>query len=301
MNAAELRTWLDENRRFLLLDVLPPEAHEEWRIPGSRNAPVYESAFPDRVAKLGAPKEEPVVVYCSSRRSRASAEAARILAEAGYRDVREFEGGREEWSDAGFPVEGTAADRPWDGALLPRAGDGRYELDREKSLIQWTGRNAANSHYGTLRFAGGSLAVEKGELAAGEAVADMRTIAVDDLQGEAARMLLRHLATGDFFLTDRHPTATFRLEGADPVPGAAAGQINVNVRGSLELRGVRSPLSFAAVFAPAGEGGVALQGAFQLDRTRFGSHYGSGRFFERLGMHLVNDQVTIQVRLVATR
>jgi len=301
MNATELRAWLDENRDFLLLDVLPADAHEEWHIPGSRNAAVYESAFLDHVARFDAPKDEPVVVYCSSPRCQASAEAARKLTEAGFRDVRVFAGGRQEWSDAGFPAEGTAADRPWDGARLPRPADGRYELDLEKSLILWTGRNAANSHYGTLRLAGGFLAVEEGELAAGEATADMRTIAVDDLDGEMAQMLIRHLATGDFFRIDRYPTATFRLEGADPVPGAAPGQVNVSLRGTLELRGATHPLNLAAVFAPAGADGLAVQGTFQFDRTRWGSRYGSGRFFERLGMHLVNDQITIQVRLVATR
>jgi rhodanese-related sulfurtransferase/polyisoprenoid-binding protein YceI len=301
MKAPEVRAWLDEKRPFLLLDVLPGETHEQWHVPGSRHAAIYETSFLDQVERLRAPKDQAVVVYCSGPRSMASEEAVRRLQEAGYEDVRRFEGGRQEWSDAGYPVEGTQADQPWDGAAEPRPADGRYELDLERSLIHWTGRNAANSHYGTIRFAGGWVAVEEGELRGGEASADMRTIEVDDLEGETSQMLIRHLATGDFFQIDRYKTATFRLEEADAVPGAAPGQTNVSVRGTIELRGVTNPLNFPAVFARAGDDGVALQGTFQLDRTRFGSRYGSGRFFERLGQHLVNDQVTIQVRLVATR
>jgi len=301
MNARELRAWLDEKRPFLLLDVLPGDVHAEWHIPGSRNAAIYETSFLDQVERFHAPKDQPVVVYCSSKRCLASEEAARRLQEAGFSDVRRFEGGREEWSEAGFPVEGTRADEPWEGAAEPGAADGRYELDPDKSLIQWTGRNAANSHYGTVRFASGWITIEDGELRGGEATADMRTIGVDDLEGEMAQMLIRHLATGDFFRIDRYPTATFRLEGADAVPGAAPGQTNVSVRGTMELRGMTHPLNFPAAFARAGETGVALQGSFQFDRTRWGSRYGSGRFFERLGMHLVNDQITIQVRVVAAR
>jgi ABC-type phosphate transport system auxiliary subunit len=56
------------------------------------------------------------------------------------------------------------------------------------------------------------------------------------------------------------------------------------------------------VLAVAGrtpEGRVAAQATLVFDRTEFGSTYGSARFFQSLGRHLVNDQVEIQVRLVA--
>ena len=301
MNATELRAWLDEERDFLLLDVLPGEVHEEWHIPGSRHAAVYETSFLDQVERIGADKANPVVVYCSSPRCLASEDAATRLQEAGFSDVRRFEGGREAWSEAGFPAAGSKADRPWDAMEMPAPPTGRFELDPNRSLIHWTGRNAANSHFGTLRFAGGWVTVEEGELTGGEAVADMKSIEVADLEGETAQALIAHLATGDFFRIDRYPTATFRLEGVEPVPGAAPGKTNASIRGSLELRGVTHPLNFPAIVAPAGDDGVAVQGSFQFDRTRWGSRYGSGRFYERLGMHLVNDQITIQVRLVATR
>ncbi|MHC4937977.1 MAG: YceI family protein [Planctomycetota bacterium] len=291
-----LRSWIDESRDFLLLDVLPAEAHEEWRIPSSRNAAVYEVTFLDQVAELGAAKDQPVVVYCSSPRSHASEDAAERLREAGYAEVVRFEGGREAWSEAGLAAEGTAASAPWEPGRVVPPEDGRYGLDPEKSLIHWTGRNAGNSHYGTIRFASGRVDVEGGLPGGGEAVADMKSIEVDDLDGEMATVLIRHLATADFFLVERYPTATFRLSGAEP----AEGEANVSLRGEMELRGAVHPIEFPAVFAASGDG-LAIQGSFEFDRTNWGSRYGSTRFYERLGGHRVNDSITIQIRLVARR
>ena len=48
------------------------------------------------------------------------------------------------------------------------------------------------------------------------------------------------------------------------------------------------------------EGKPAAQATLALDRTAWGSIYGSARFFQRLGMHLVNDFVDLQLRMVGT-
>ena len=46
-------------------------------------------------------------------------------------------------------------------------------------------------------------------------------------------------------------------------------------------------------------GEVIIESHFDIDRTRWGITYGSARFFERLGMHLVFDLISIQLRIVA--
>jgi len=38
---------------------------------------------------------------------------------------------------------------------------------------------------------------------------------------------------------------------------------------------------------------------FDIDRTRWNVIYGSSRFFEHLGMHLMFDPISIQIRIVA--
>ena len=43
------------------------------------------------------------------------------------------------------------------------------------------------------------------------------------------------------------------------------------------------------------------QGQFELDRTAYGSHYGSGKLFRFLGQHLVNDHIHLHVKIHADR
>ena len=47
------------------------------------------------------------------------------------------------------------------------------------------------------------------------------------------------------------------------------------------------------------ENGLAAEAHFDIDRTRWGVIYGSARFFEYLGMHLVFDLISFQVRIIA--
>jgi len=49
------------------------------------------------------------------------------------------------------------------------------------------------------------------------------------------------------------------------------------------------------------ENGLAAEAHFDVDRTRWNIIYGSTRYFEHLGMHLVFDHISIQLRIVAVR
>jgi len=52
------------------------------------------------------------------------------------------------------------------------------------------------------------------------------------------------------------------------------------------------------VVAPQADG-LKAQATLDIDRTQWNISYGSGRLFEKLGMHLVNDLVTLEFFLVA--
>ena len=45
--------------------------------------------------------------------------------------------------------------------------------------------------------------------------------------------------------------------------------------------------------------GLIAEAHFDIDRTRWNVIYGSTRFFEHIGMHLVFDLISFQVKLVA--
>ena len=97
----ELKRRLEDNE-IILIEVLGPESYEEEHIKGAINIPVEKI---DRITKNNISKDEPIAVYCSNYDCTASPTAARKLDALGFMDVYDYEGGKQEWKDAGFPME----------------------------------------------------------------------------------------------------------------------------------------------------------------------------------------------------
>ena len=119
----------------------------------------------------------------------------------------------------------------------------------------------------------------------------MASIACEDLADSAMNaMLLAHLRTADFFDIGHHPTAEFVADSAEPIATCTDGTPNHLLRGTFTLRGISRPLEFPVLIAAKDDGQhLTGQGVLELDRTAYGSHYGSGKLFRFLGPHVVND------------
>lgn len=294
MDAKTLQARLAAGNPPLLLHVLPKEIFDAKRIPGSRNACVYEMTFPDQVEKAGGARGREIVAYGAGQGSRDAATAAEKLAAAGYTRVRVFDGGLAEWEAAGLPFEG--------GGDLPSApgAEGVYRVNVEDSVVRWTGRNLFNHHNGTVRLASGELAIRDGALAAAKFTADLRTIRNEDIpDSKMAAQLIAHLESDDFFDVARHPFAEFVASSAEPIAHSTVGTPNFRLKGAFTLRGVSQELEFPIVVAAQNAKRVTGQAQVELDRTRFGSIYGSGKFFRFLGQHVVNDQVHLHIKIHA--
>ncbi|HRH99057.1 MAG TPA: YceI family protein [Prosthecobacter sp.] len=279
-----------------LIHVLPEEHFAQQHLPGAVNACVYEMAFLPKVAELVPDKSAVVIVYGAGSPSLDSSTAAEKLEKAGYTNVCDFRGGLTEWLQNGLAVEGTGL---ISDSINP---DGIFEVDVETSVVRWTGRNLFNHHQGTIKLAGGRIEVQNGALKAASFTLDMNRIVCEDLVDTAYNaLLIRHLRDDDFFAVDRFPTAEFVCERAEPLPSCTPGTPNYTLHGAMTLRGVTQPLSFPAVIAAADADHLTGQAQFEIDRTQFGSHYGSGRLFAFLGKHVVNDHVHLHVKLHAKR
>ncbi|MBK5274162.1 MAG: YceI family protein [Desulfuromonadales bacterium] len=296
ITVAELIALLESGEPNVLIDTHPPEYFQQAHLPGASNACVYEMTFLDTVAGIVASPDTPIVVYGSSDRSQAGVVACRKLAEAGYRNVRELSGGLKAWQTAGIGLEPDAVCHDETPAALR---DGTYHLDTKASRLEWIGRNLNNRHYGIISVAEGSVKIAGGLISGGSVTLDMHSIVNLDLRDEAYnRMLISHLKSDDFFHVERYPTATFRLDSSKTIPEAAPGSPGQIVTGSLELKGSSNQLSFPVEIAAQENGHIKAHAAFDIDRTRWGVLYGSGRFFEKLGMHLVSDTISIELFLV---
>lgn len=99
----DLKARLQANPGLVLLEALPEKYFNDWHIPGAVH-------FPHDQARILAPRVAPdsaaeIVVYCASSTCQNSHMAANVLRQIGYADVSVYAGGKQDWADAGFPVE----------------------------------------------------------------------------------------------------------------------------------------------------------------------------------------------------
>jgi polyisoprenoid-binding protein YceI len=295
ISCKELFDRLSGGNAPLVVDVLPPEVYAARHLPGACNACVYEMIFRQGIAELAPDLSRTLVVYDETGTTAAATTAREKLLTAGYRDVLVLSGGLAGWAASGYPVEQAAV-----AAEAAVIRDGSYHLDPAASVLEWTGRNINNRHYGRIPFSSGILAISQGELQQGEIVLDMTGISNLDLQDDTYRqMLVSHLKSDDFFDVQHYPTAIIVISGWQKISDAAPGTPDHVINGALTLKGVTRELEFPAIVMPQEDGSLKAQAIIDLDRTEWGINYGSGRLFERLGMHLVNDRIDIELFIVA--
>ncbi len=280
----------------ILLHILPSAYFEAEKIPASGNACVYEMTFLDQAAKVIPSLNTPVIVYGTGDDSRASALAAEKLIAAGYDSVTNYEAGLRDWKRNGGTVEGTGALPAEVQTTDFPAGYEKRAVDPERSIIHWFGRNILSNHYGTLRLVGGEVEIDGGDLKRGEFIVDMTSMANEDISDpDLNQVLIAHLKDPDFFDVERYPTAVFSLQEAELLTVDSPGEPNARIKGNLTMKGITEAIEFEAVIGISMDNIWAAQATLEIDRTRWNVYYGSGKFFKNLGMHLVNDYITLKL------
>jgi len=89
----------------VLLDARAPELYVEGHLPGARSLPLESLREGVEDLRRQVPPETVIVTYCSGFGCPDSFDLGVALLQAGWREVRVFEGGFPEWRDAGLPVE----------------------------------------------------------------------------------------------------------------------------------------------------------------------------------------------------
>lgn len=295
-----LNQWMGSNKKFHLIDILPDGHFRKIHLPNSINACVFEVTFIDQVFAIARDKNADIVLCGSSGRSMDAFTAAEKLENEDFQHIHVLKGGIEAWRAGNLLLEGDAVDAPDDPQTLLKLEDRLYRVDTSKSIIKWTGRNANSSHFGDIGIATGEIAVKEGNIT-GTFNINMNTITNHDLEGDELQpVLIAHLKTDDFFLTKLFPTAKFTILSSKPFDKPFLTAPNYEFKGTLELRGVKAEQNFMATVTRTAENGLAAEAHFDIDRTKWNIIYGSTRFFEHLGMHLVFDIISIQVRIIAS-
>lgn len=178
-----------------------------------------------------------------------------------------------------------------------------YNVNIDESIINWKGFKPTGTHTGTIALQEGEMSVNEDGLESGSFVINMKSVNVTDLaSGEGKESLESHLMgtvegkEGDFFNVNEFPTANFVITGIKAMENDMA-----KLSGNLTLKGETQNVSFPVSVYDEGDKMTLKSDSFTIDRTKWGITYGSKSFFDNLGDKFINDEMELQILVIANK
>ncbi len=169
-----------------------------------------------------------------------------------------------------------------------------FNVVAPQSNIAWIGRKVTGSHNGTIALKEGTLVLSDSQLLSGTFVVDTTSIKVLDITDAATNaQFAGHLASDDFFGSEHHPEALFRITSAELVDNKS-----YRINGNLTIKGITHPNVFNASLSTDGNT-LSATGKIVVDRTKYDMKFRSGNFFQNLGDNLIYNEFELKVNLVA--
>ena len=97
----DVKEKLDQGEDFVLVDVREPDEQQKGRLP--KAVPIPRGILEMTMERHFKDQAKPIVLYCAG--GGRSAVAAQTLKKMGYETVASMEGGFEEWTRSGLPIE----------------------------------------------------------------------------------------------------------------------------------------------------------------------------------------------------
>lgn len=296
LSCSELHTLLINEHPPIVLDVLPPEHYSKVRLPSAQNACVFDVRFMELVHEVVTGVDDPIIIYGAGQDSYDWSVAWKKLHHAGYTNLSVLKAGIEGWLVAGYPVDGTEKKLQKEDRTFTIKEGRCWEIDTERSVLEWQGRKNTGSHHGAIKVSG-QLYESNGELR-GNIVAEMKTIQDVDLKGDPLKEVLEsHLNSDDFFFTRLFPTAKFEIIETKNKKVRSVTYPQIEAKGVLSIRGVSHSVEVPLLINELDEATITVETHFDFDRTRWGIIYGSSRFFRHLMYHKVFDIISAQCLL----
>lgn len=138
-------------------------------------------------------------------------------------------------------------------------------VNTEESNIRWEGGTAGAkvySHWGNIDIKEGSVTVEGEKITGGNFVVDMTSINPKDSgysEDSPKEKLIGHLTTGDFFLIEEHPTASFTVKSHE----------GNKVVGDLTIRGNTNEETINIESMEMTDEGMMAKGKLVFDRQKY--------------------------------
>jgi polyisoprenoid-binding protein YceI len=165
----------------------------------------------------------------------------------------------------------------------------QFEIVSDQSNIDWVGRKVTGAHNGTIAIKSGKLLLSNGKLTSGKVIIDITSIKILDVTDPATNaQFAGHLASDDFFSTDKYPDAILAITSVT----------DRLVEGDLTIKGITHPISFDAA-VNVNRDTLVASAKLVIDRTRYDMKFRSGNFFQNLGDNLIYDDFDLNVRITA--
>ena len=165
-----------------------------------------------------------------------------------------------------------------------------YTIINMESKVNWSAQGVGHGHKGTVSIISGKFSIENTKISKGKISINMTSIEISDIKDPGENKdLTDHLIGDDFFNVSEFPVASLEIiDGSD---------MN-NVKAEMTIKGVTQEILFP-ISTSVIDGKVVLNSKLTIDRTKFGITYSSGNFFKDLGDHLIEDDIVLNVTLVA--
>ena len=172
-----------------------------------------------------------------------------------------------------------------------------FKVNKTESTLAWLGKKVTGQHSGAINLSDGELLVNDKTVVGGKFDIDMNSITCEDLKDATWNgKLIGHLKADDFFGTEKFPKASFEITEVK----ATDANDHFDVKGKLTIKGVTNEVTFPATIKNAGNAVIAVA-KITVDRTKYGIKYGSKSFFESIGDKAIDNEFTMDVKIVANK
>lgn len=177
------------------------------------------------------------------------------------------------------------------------------KVDTAASIVNWEGSKklVKSTHNGTVNIQSGEIVLAGEQITGGTITLDMKSITDKDLESSPKdkAKLEGHLKSPDFFDVEKYPTATFKITSAKPIKNSKDG-LTHEVIGDLTMKGKTNPVTIPVTISRTGDSAEA-KGKAVVNRAKYDVRYGSGSFFDNLGDKVINDDIKLDLKVVAKK
>lgn len=166
----------------------------------------------------------------------------------------------------------------------------KFNIVSTQSNIEWIGRKITGEHNGTIDIKEGQFNISDGKLTGGIFIIDTTSIKILDVTDPGTNaQFAGHLASDDFFSSDKYPTAVFEITSVTD---------NYHIEGNLTIKGITHPIGFDASITDNGDV-IKASGKIVVDRTKYEMKFRSGNFFQNLGDTLIYNDFDLKLNITA--